>query len=138
MNEHVKAELTDGILVLTLQRPEKKNALTGAMYDALSDGLERAETDAAIKVILFQGDGDSFTAGNDLADFASQARGDNSGESSAHRFIANIGKAKKPLVAAVQGNAVGVGTTMLLHCDLVYLADNARLITPFVNLALVP
>src|SRR6266436_2852436 len=138
MNEHVKAELTDGILVLTLQRPEKKNALTGAMYDALSDNLERAETDSAIKVVLFQGDGDSFTAGNDLADFAAQANGRNSEESPAFRFIGNLGKAKKPLIAAVQGNAVGIGTTMLLHCDLVYLADNARLITPFVNLALVP
>src|SRR6266478_6478999 len=138
MNEHVKAELIDGILVLTLQRPEKKNALTGAMYDALSDNLERAETDSAIKVVLFQGDGDSFTAGNDLADFAAQAKGRNSEESPAFRFIGNLGKAKKPLIAAVQGNAVGIGTTMLLHCDLVYLADNARLITPFVNLALVP
>ncbi len=138
MTEHVKTEIANGVLTLTLQRPEKKNALTGAMYDALSDALERAETDAAIKVTLFQGDGDSFTAGNDLADFASQARGDNSGDSPAHRFILNLGKAKKPLVAAVQGNAVGIGTTMLLHCDLVYLADNARLSTPFVNLALVP
>src|SRR6202023_3253634 len=138
MNEHVKAELIDGILVLTLQRPEKKNALTGAIYDALSDNLDRAETDSAIKVVLFQGDGDSFTAGNDLADFAAQANGRNSEESPAFRFIGNLGKAKKPLIAAVQGNAVGIGTTMLLHCDLVYLADNARLITPFVNLALVP
>jgi enoyl-CoA hydratase/carnithine racemase len=138
MNEHVKAELTDGILVLTLQRPEKKNALTGAMYDALSDNLERSETDSAIKVVLFQGDGDSFTAGNDLADFAAQANGRNSEDSPAFRFIGNLGKMTKPLIAAVQGNAVGVGTTMLLHCDLVYLADNARLITPFVNLALVP
>jgi enoyl-CoA hydratase/carnithine racemase len=138
MSEHVNTEVTAGILTMTLQRPEKKNALTGAMYDALSDGLERAEADASIKVILFQGDGDSFTAGNDLADFASQSRGDNSAESPAHRFISNLGRATKPLIAAVQGNAVGVGTTMLLHCDLVYLADNARLITPFVNLALVP
>ena len=138
MSEHVKAELTDGILVLTLRRPEKKNALTGAMYDALSENLERAETDSAVKVVLFQGDGDSFTAGNDLADFAAQANGRNSEESPAFRFIGNLGKMTKPLVAAVQGNAVGVGTTMLLHCDLVYLADNARLITPFVNLALVP
>jgi enoyl-CoA hydratase/carnithine racemase len=138
MSEHVKTEVTDGILVLTLQRPDKKNALTGAMYDSLSEGLERAETDHSIKVVLFQGDGDSFTAGNDLADFASQARGKNSEESSAFRFIENLGKATKPLIAAVQGNAVGIGTTMRLHCDLVYLADNARLMTPFVNLALVP
>lgn len=138
MSEHVKTEIADGVMTLTLQRPEKKNALTVAMYDAMSDALDRAETDDSVRAILFQGDGDSFTAGNDLADFANQSSGGSSVEGGAHRFIAIIGKAKKPLVAAVQGNAVGVGTTMLLHCDLVYLAENARLITPFVNLALVP
>src|SRR5215475_10313988 len=138
MTEHVKIEVADGIMTLTLQRPEKKNALTGAMYDALSDALLKAETDASVRVVLFQGDGDSFTAGNDLADFASQARGESAVDSPAHRFIETVSKASKPLVAAAQGNAVGVGTTMLLHCDLVYLADNAKLITPFVNLALVP
>ena len=88
--------------------------------------------------MLFQGDGDSFTAGNDLADFSAQANGKDTGESQAHRFISNLGKATRPLIAAVQGNAVGVGTTMLLHCDLVFLADTAKLMTPFVNLALVP
>jgi len=138
MSEHVKVESTGGVMTLTLQRPEKKNALTGAMYDALSDALVRAEADTSDRVILFQGDGDSFTAGNDLADFASQAKGESSVDSPAHRFIEIVSKVTKPLVAAVHGNAVGVGTTMLLHCDLVYLADNARLITPFVNLALVP
>ena len=138
MTEHIKTEIADGVMTLTLQRPEKKNALTGAMYDALSDALKQAEADSSVRVVLFQGDGDSFTAGNDLADFASQARGESTGDSPAHRFIETISNASKPLVAAVQGNAVGVGTTMLLHCDLVYLADNARLITPFVNLALVP
>jgi enoyl-CoA hydratase/carnithine racemase len=138
MTEHIKVETGDGVMKLTISRPEKKNALTGAMYDALSDNLERAETDAAVKVVLFQGDGDSFTAGNDLADFSAQANDRDSTESPAFRFISNLVKAKKPLVAAVQGNAVGIGTTMLLHCDLVYLAENARLITPFVNLALVP
>jgi len=138
MTEHVNTEIANGVMTLTLRRPEKKNALTGAMYDALSDALKRAEADTSIRVVLFQGDGDSFTAGNDLADFASQARGESAFDSPAHRFIQTISEASKPLVAAVQGNAVGVGTTMLLHCDLVYLADNARLITPFVNLALVP
>ncbi|MGY3484591.1 enoyl-CoA hydratase/carnithine racemase [Bradyrhizobium sp. USDA 4011] len=138
MTEHVKVEVAAGVMTLTLQRPEKKNALTGAMYDAMSNALKQAEADPAVRVILFQGDGDSFTAGNDLADFASQARGESAVDSPAHRFIETISKAGKPLVAAVQGNAVGVGTTMLLHCDLVYLAENARLITPFVNLALVP
>jgi len=138
MTEHVKSEISDGVLTLTLQRPEKKNALTGAMYNFLSDALGKAEADPAVRVILLQGDGDSFTAGNDLADFASQARGESAVDSPAHRFIETISKVCKPLIAAVQGNAVGVGTTMLLHCDLVYLAENARLMTPFVNLALVP
>src|SRR6266436_7891285 len=105
MSEHVKTEIADGIMTLT--RPEKKNALTGAMYDALSDGLERADTDASIKVVLFQGDGDSFTAGNDLADFAAQAGSNSAGESPAFRFIHNLGTASKPLIAAAQGNAVG-------------------------------
>jgi enoyl-CoA hydratase/carnithine racemase len=138
VTEHVKIEVADGIMTLTLQRPEKKNALTGAMYDALSDALLKAEMDASVRVVLFQGEGDSFTAGNDLADFANQARGESAVDSPAHRFIETVSKASKPLVAAVQGNAVGVGATMLLHCDLVYLADNAKLTTPFVNLALVP
>lgn len=138
MTEYVKTEIAAGIMTLTLARPDKKNALTNAMYSALSEGLERAEKDAAVRVVLFQGDGDSFTAGNDIADFAAQANGRDTSESEAHRFIGILGKATRPLVAAVQGNAVGVGTTMLLHCDLVFLADTAKLMTPFVNLALVP
>ncbi len=138
MTEHVKTELSDGVLVVTLQRPDKKNAITGAMYNALSDALDRAESDASVRVVLFQGEGDSFTAGNDLADFAAQSKSNSDEESPAFRFITALGNASKPLVAAVQGNAVGIGTTMLLHCDLVYLAEGARLMTPFVNLALVP
>ena len=138
MTEGVKTELSDSVLVVTLARPDKKNAITGAMYNAMSDALHRAETDDAVKVVLFQGEGDSFTAGNDLADFAAQSRSNSDEESPAFRFITALGDASKPLVAAVQGNAVGIGTTMLLHCDLVFLAEGARLITPFVNLALVP
>jgi len=138
MTEHVKTEIAAGIMTLTLARADKKNALSNAMYSAMSDGLERAEKDPSVRVVLFQGDGDSFTAGNDLADFKVQANGKDTGESQAFRFIGNLGKATRPLVAAVQGNAVGVGTTMLLHCDLVSLADTAKLMTPFVNLALVP
>jgi len=134
MTEYVKTEVSEGIMTLTLSRADKKNALSNAMYSALSDGLERAEKDASVRVVLFQGDGDSFTAGNDLADFSAQ----DTGEPQAHRFISNLGKTTCPLVAAVQGNAVGVGTTMLLHCDLVFLTDTAKLMTPFVNLALVP
>jgi enoyl-CoA hydratase/carnithine racemase len=138
MTEFVHVEQTSGVLTLTLKRPEKKNALTNAMYAALADGLERAENEESIRVVLFQGDGDSFTAGNDLADFSAAATRTANEERQSARFIRGLARATKPLVAAVQGNAVGVGTTMLLHCDLVFLADNAKLATPFVNLALVP
>ncbi|MFB9269336.1 enoyl-CoA hydratase-related protein [Bradyrhizobium erythrophlei] len=137
MGEFVDVSLEAGVLTVTMARPDKKNAITNAMYGAMADALARAETDPAIRVVLFQGNGDSFTAGNDLADFAAVSKGA-SGERHVTRFLANLAAATRPLVAAVQGNAVGVGTTMLLHCDLVYLASNARLITPFVNLALVP
>jgi enoyl-CoA hydratase/carnithine racemase len=138
MTEHVKTDVDAGILTVTIARPDKKNALTDAMYGALADALERAESDPAIRVVLIQGDGDSFTAGNDLADFSAQSQGTHHGERHVLRFLKRLAIATRPLVAAVQGNAVGVGTTMLLHCDLVYVADTARLITPFVNLALVP
>lgn len=138
MTDHVTTTVEAGILTVTLARPDKKNALTNAMYGVLADALERAETDPGIRVVLLQGDGDSFTAGNDLADFAAQSQGLHKGERHVLRFLDRLARATRPLVAAVQGNAVGVGTTMLLHCDLVFVADTARLITPFVNLALVP
>lgn len=138
MTDHVKTECDAGILTVTLARADKKNALTNAMYGALADALGRAESDPAIRVVLLQGEGDSFTAGNDLSDFSAQARGEHQGERHVLRFLNALATATRPLVAAVQGNAVGVGTTMLLHCDLVYVADSARLSTPFVNLALVP
>ena len=86
MTEHVKREISDGVMTLTLQRPEKKNALSGAMYDALSDAVRQADVDASVRVVLFQGDGDSFTAGNDLADFARQAGTENSAEKSRPSF----------------------------------------------------
>lgn len=126
----------DGILTITINRPEKKNALTSAMYAAMADALEAAEIDAAVRVIVFAGNGGAFTAGNDLQDFLNNPpQGD---ESPVFRFLRAISTASKPLVAAVNGVAVGVGTTMLLHCDLVYVGTDARLSLPFVNLALVP
>jgi len=137
MTEFVKSELESGILTVTMARPDKKNAITNAMYAALADALERAETDSAVRAVVFQGDGDSFTAGNDMADFAAQSK-DPTVTSHVGRFLQNLAVATRPLVAAVQGNAVGIGTTMLLHCDLIYVAPTARLITPFVNIALVP
>lgn len=137
MTEHLQVRIDNGVLEITFARPEKKNALTNAMYAAARDALIRAETDPAIRVVLFASSGDAFTAGNDLADFADISSG-KGGEPQAHSFIEAIGQATKPIVAAVPGIAVGVGTTMLLHCDLVYVAETAKLSAPFVNLALVP
>ena len=108
------------------------------MYGVLADGLQRAQDDPAIRCILIRGEGDCFTAGNDLSDFASISAGSNTGERHVSRFLRGLAMADKPIVAAVHGLAVGVGTTMLLHCDVVCVTEQARLITPFVNLALVP
>ena len=137
MSDHIQVSQDDGVLVLTLDRPDKKNALTSAMYGALADAMQAAETDTELRVVLLQGAGDCFTAGNDLGDFAAVAAG---GESAPHvgRFLKALAHAEKPYVAAVHGLAVGVGVTMLLHCDLVYVAEDALLTTPIVNLALVP
>ena len=138
MTEHIKIENEGGILTLTMARPDKKNALTNAMYGALADAIEAAETDPAVRVVLIRGEGDMFTAGNDVGEFAAIATGGVQGERHVSRFLHALARSSRPLVAAVQGRAVGIGTTMLLHCDLVVLADNALLSTPFVNLALVP
>ncbi|MFO7305057.1 MAG: enoyl-CoA hydratase-related protein [Gammaproteobacteria bacterium] len=135
----VRILLEDQVLRLTLARPEKKNALTGAMYEALAGALVRAESDPQVHVVLFDAEGDSFSAGNDLTEFAAVASG--AIEPSALKvrtFLDALATATLPYVAAVQGAAVGIGTTLLLHCDLVYLGEDAQLSTPFVNLALVP
>ena len=138
MTEHVRIENRGGILTLTLARPDKKNALTDAMYGKLADAIESAEFDPSARVLLIRGEGDMFTAGNDVGEFAAVAAGKSEGSRNVVRFIQSLARCTRPLVAAVQGRAVGVGTTMLLHCDLVVLADNAQLSTPFVSLALVP
>jgi enoyl-CoA hydratase/carnithine racemase len=139
MTDHVRVALEQGILTLTLNRPEKKNALTQAMYAALSDALSRAETDPATRVIVFRAEGDAFTSGNDLDDFMAVASGRlKREEMKSVAFLIALARAQKPLIAAVQGLAVGVGVTMLLHCDFAYVADDAKLSTPFVNLGLVP
>jgi enoyl-CoA hydratase/carnithine racemase len=138
MTEHIKIEKRDNILTLTFARPDKKNALTNAMYGALADAIVAAETDPAARVIVLRGEGDMFTSGNDLGDFAAIATGAMKGERHVSRFLQALVTSTRPLVAAVQGRAVGVGTTMLLHCDFVLLAENAQLTTPFINLALVP
>jgi enoyl-CoA hydratase/carnithine racemase len=138
MTDHIRIENRDNILNLTFERPEKKNALTNAMYGALADALIAAETDPAARVIVMKGEGDMFTSGNDVGEFAAIAAGAVQGERHVSRFLQALVQSTKPLVAAVQGRAVGVGTTMLLHCDFVVLAENAQLSTPFINLALVP
>lgn len=137
MSEHIKLCEQDGVLEICFARSEKKNALSNAMYRTAREALERAQTDDAVRVVLFTAEGSDFTAGNDIGEFAKVASGA-SRELQAHHFIEALGRAEKPVVAAVPGLAVGVGTTMLLHCDLVYVADTAKLTTPFINLGLVP
>lgn len=137
MSEHIKLHKQDGVLEIIFARPDKKNALTNDMYRTAREAIESAQLDKSIRVVLIGAEGDAFTAGNDLGDFANVSAG-KGGEPQAHGFIQAIGRAEKPIVAAVPGIAVGVGTTMLLHCDLVYVADTAKLTAPFVNLALVP
>jgi enoyl-CoA hydratase/carnithine racemase len=138
MTEHIKIDNRDHVLTLTFARADKKNAITNTMYGALADAIVAAETDQDVRVIVLRGEGDMFTAGNDVAEFAMMATGAFKGERHVSRFVEAIARSTKPLVAAVQGRAVGIGTTMLLHCDFVVLAEDAKLSTPFVNLALVP
>lgn len=134
---HIEVERNGAVLHIAINRPEKKNALTAEMYDSLADAVDLAESDPAIRVILLHGRGDAFTAGNDLEDFMKKPW---KGQAvpPAVRFIRAVAAARKPIVAAVQGLAVGVGTTILLHCDLVYAAEDARFMMPFINLGIVP
>ncbi|MEN9383238.1 MAG: hypothetical protein RL323_381, partial [Pseudomonadota bacterium] len=126
--------IENGVLTLTLNRVARKNSLTAGMYAALADALEEAQNNDAIRVVVFQGDESVFSAGNDLKDFlAEPPEGENA---PVFRFLRNIASFPKPLVAAVCGPAVGIGTTLLFHCDLVYAGDNAAFSMPFVNLGL--
>jgi enoyl-CoA hydratase/carnithine racemase len=132
----IVTEGKDRVLRLEMARPEKKNALTGAMYAAMSDALDAAERDPGVRVALLHGTRDCFTAGNDLKDFLERPPHDEA--SPAFRFIRRIASFPKPLIAAVNGAAVGIGTTALLHCELVYAAPGARFQLPFVSLGVVP
>ena len=125
-----------GILTLSFNRVERKNAITAAMYQTMADAIKDAEADPAIRAILFAGHQQVFTAGNDLEDFLNNPP--NSKDAPVFQFLWQISHASKPLVAAVSGVAVGIGTTLLLHCDLVYAADNARFSMPFTQLGLCP
>jgi len=137
LSDPIHIAVDEGVLILTLNRPEKKNALTVAMYGRLAEALEAAEDDPQVRCVLLKGAGDCFSSGNDLGDFAAVAAGGDRNTNS-KRFLRALARAQKPYVAAVHGLAVGIGVTVLLHCDLVYVAEDAKLSTPFVNLALVP
>jgi enoyl-CoA hydratase/carnithine racemase len=125
-----------GVMTITFNRLERKNSITAAMYGALADALEQAGSDPAIRVAVLQGHETVFSAGNDIGDFLNQPPA--GADSPVYRFLRGIASFPKPLVAAVCGPAVGVGTTMLFHCDLVYAGDNAAFSMPFVNLGLCP
>ncbi|HEX7886460.1 MAG TPA: enoyl-CoA hydratase [Phenylobacterium sp.] len=138
MTEQVIVTLEKGVQVLTLNRPDKKNALNGEMYHALADGLDRAERDPNIRVTLITGTGGSFTSGTDVGIFAEANSTPLDPAEPGNPFPPRLMTVEKPVVAAVNGLAVGIGVTMLLHCDLVYAAKSATFQTPFVKLGLVP
>jgi enoyl-CoA hydratase/carnithine racemase len=138
MSEHVLVSEDSGVRIITIARPEKKNALTQAMYAAIVDALEQGDADPSVRVVVITAEGGVFTSGNDLADFATANARSDAAPSPAERFPSVLTQTKKPIIVAVNGPAVGVGVTMLLQCDLVYAADSATLRTPFIDLALVP
>lgn len=125
-----------GVMTITFNRVDKKNSITSAMYGAMADALEQAAADASVRVVVIQGHETIFSAGNDIGDFLNQPPA--GANSPVFRFLRGIAAFPKPLIAAVCGPAVGVGTTMLFHCDLVYAGDNAAFSMPFVNLGLCP
>jgi enoyl-CoA hydratase/carnithine racemase len=137
MSEHVRVEKQGPALAITLARPERRNAITVAMYAALADAVEQAASDESLRLITFRGEGQDFAAGNDLADFLEAVPRDRD-EIAVWRFLRALAACETPLIAAVHGNCVGIGTTMLLHCDLVVAEDGTRFSLPFVDLALVP
>ncbi len=132
----VLQQVESGVMTLTLNRLDKKNSFTAAMYAELAEALRGAADDAAVRVVLFQGHETIFSAGNDIGDFLNKPP--STPDSPVFRFLNAIATFPKPLLAAVCGPAVGIGTTMLLHCDLVYAGDNAMFSMPFVNLGLCP
>jgi enoyl-CoA hydratase/carnithine racemase len=136
VTELVKIELADGIRVVTMNRPDKKNALTQDMYAAMADAVATADEDPAVRVVVITGEGDIFTSGNDLNDFL--AAGVEDANAPVWLFLRAMATTKTPVIAAVNGAGIGIGTTMLLHCDFAYASEGAKFHMPFINLALVP
>lgn len=141
MSDPIRTDLSNGVLTVTFARADKRNAITQAMYDLLAEATNRARTDDAVRVLVFKAEGDNFSAGNDIADFIAIAQSGGGGQiidAPVFRFLKSLAEMDKPVVAAVRGRAVGIGLTLLLHCDMVVVAENALLSAPFVNLALAP
>ncbi len=136
----IKTGVLNGVATIEIARPEKKNALTTAMYTAMGEALVAAAADKAVRAVLITGQPGIFTSGNDLEDFMQRPPGQGSDamDSPVFRFMRALLECDKPVVAAVTGGAIGIGTTMLLHCDFVYVSDEARLAMPFTSLGLVP
>ncbi len=139
----IKTGVLNGVANIEIARPEKKNALTVAMYQAMTDALKAAKEDGAVRAVLFTGQPGIFTSGNDIEDFMQRGtggggQGSDAMDSPVFQFMRALIECDKPVVAAVTGAAIGIGTTMLLHCDFVYVSDEARLAMPFVGLGLVP
>src|SRR6185437_8733019 len=126
----------EGVMTIALNRPEKKNAITSAMYQTMADALADAQEDAAVRAILIRGSENVFSAGNDLEDFMKSPP--SSEDAPVLQFLRRISGAEKPIVASVAGVAVGIGTTLLLHCDMVYAAESATFSLPFSQLGLCP
>ncbi len=136
MTGHVISEIANGVLTLRFNRPDKKNAILASMYADAAQALKTADADASVRVVVITGSGDSFSAGNDLKDFIENPP--MGADAPVFRFMHGLAAFSKPVVAAVNGVAVGIGTTVLLHCDFAYAVPNAKFQLPFVNLALVP
>lgn len=138
MSEHILVERTDARLRIVMNRPERRNAITVAMYAALADAIEGAAAEPDIRLITIEGAGEDFTAGNDLADFLAEMPPPGTTDIPVWRLLRALAKNDVPIIAAVHGNAVGIGTTMLFHCDLVIAEEGTRFVMPFVDLGLVP
>ncbi|MBN35149.1 MAG: enoyl-CoA hydratase [Rhodospirillaceae bacterium] len=137
MTDHIQTEINDGVLEIRMNRPKKKNALTPEMYSALADALLGADDDRRIRVVWITGMGDAFTSGNDINSFIREGRDADSGLD-ADRFLPALATVETPFIAAVNGMAIGIGSTMLLHCDMVHATENASFCFPFTNLGIFP